>query len=324
MENTYVGLLQLPRGIICKNEVLGKLCRTNIGGVKVGVHLPVFVEGENKHRILRSAPAGIQYEIDWGYENQLNKTSIIKATNVLFCGTAEQAAIVYSSFPKWLNRFKALVKMHVYDFYRDSICQAIQRGEDGIADKETGLLLNQLYDGKWKYVHNPDNTILALLDSNMENEGFSLDELSRVIFHSGEEKPFSESHYFLSEACGAYQRQDNRGCVIFAGIALEYGIINRVKKYCKDHGQIFSPLGTLGNKFQKLKDLGIEIPIVDYKTRIVNYRNDVVHKGIAVSDSEAKKFWMDCSLLIQAYDNNLYYNDSDEKQNNDSISYDHL
>ena len=315
MVNTYVGLIQLPRGIVCKNEVLGKLLRTNIGGVIVGLQMPVIAEGEeNKHGILKAAPAGIQYDIDWGYGIRFPyKTSLIKAVSVLFKGTAEQAALIYTAFPEWLDRFMAIVKMHIYDFYRESTSQGIQIGEDGIYDKKTGLLLNRLDEGRWKYVQNPDNIISATIDPNMDNDGFSQNELSQIAIKAGEAKPFSESHYFLSEACGAYQRWDNRSCVIFAGIALEYGIISRVKKYCNDHNQPFVHLGTLGNKFQKLKDLGINIPINDYKTRIVNYRNDVAHKGIAVTDVEAKRFWEDCFLLIQTYDNELFITDTEEE-----------
>ena len=281
----------------------------------MGLQMPVIAEGEeNKHGILKSGPAGIQYNIDWGRGIRFpNKTSLVKAASILFRGTAEQAALIYTAFPDWLDRFMTIVKMHIYDLYREPTSQEIQIGEDGKYDKKTGLLLNRLDEGKLIYVRNPDNIITVSIDPNMDNEGFSLNELSQIAIDSGKAKPFSESHYFLSEACGAYQRRDNRGCVIFAGIALEYGIISRVKKYCNEHNQPFMLLGTLGQKLSKLKDLGIDVPISDYKSRIVNYRNDVAHKGIKVPDAEAIRFWKDCSFLIQSFDNELFANDTEEE-----------
>ena len=94
---------------------------------------------------------------------------------------------------------------------------------------------------------------------------------------------------------------------MFSGLALEYSIIARVKKYCKDCNMSFSPLGMLGKKFKKLKELKIEIPISDYQHRIVDFRNDVVHKGISVTDLEAVQFWKDCSLLVHSFDDNMYF-----------------
>ena len=315
MENTYVGLLQLPRGIVCKNEILGKLFPSSINGVTVGIQMPVIDEREdNTHGILRAAPAGIQYNIDWGYGiRHPNKTSLVKATNILFMGTQEQADSIYISFPKWLDRFMTLTKMYSYDLYKESISKGMQMGDDGICDKNTGLLLNQLYDGKWKYVKNPDNCITAKIDPNIANEGFSVNELSRIIATAGNQKSFSLAYYFLSEACGAYQRGDNRACVVFAGTALEYGIIHRVKKYCREHSIPFNRLGPLGNKFKKLGELGIEIPLKDYQCTIVDLRNDVVHKGKNVTDVEAREFWDNCSYLIKSFDNDILSDENDEE-----------
>lgn len=315
MENTYVGLLQLPRGIVCKNDTLGKLFPTSINGVTVGIQMPVIAEMEdNAYGILRAAPAGIQYDIDWGYGIRFpNKTSLIKATSILFKGTQEQANSIYLNFHKWLDRFLMLIKMYPYDFYKETISEEIQISDNGIHDKKTGLLLNQLCDGKWKYVRNPDNCIMAKIDKNIDNEGFSSNELSRILNTAGNKETFSLTYCFLSEACGAYQRGDNRGCVVFAGTALEYGIIHRVKKYCREHNISFIRLGTLGNKFRELEKLGIEIPIGEYRSKIVNFRNDVVHRGKNVTDVEAKRFWDNCSYLIKAFDNDILSDEDDEE-----------
>lgn len=309
MESTYAGLIQLPRGIVCKNEVLSKTFRTSFGGLVAGIQMPMIVEGtENKHGLLKSSTPGLEYDIDWGFGIRFpDKTSFVKAATIIFKGTEEDADSVYRAFPGWLSRLEAMIKMYSYDLFREPITQKLQMGADGKPDKYTGLSLNRISEGKWEDVYNPDRTITVKFDPNYDNDGFSSKELSEIIRNAGESAPFSQSHYFLSEACRAYQRGDNRGCVVFSGLALEYSIIARVKKYCKDCNMSFSPLGMLGKKFKKLKELKIEIPISDYQHRIVDFRNDVVHKGISVTDLEAVQFWKDCSLLVHSFDDNMYF-----------------
>ena len=314
MESTYAGLIIFPRGIICKNEVLGKTFRTTIGEQLVGIQMPKVADGANNiHGKLESSTPGFNYDIDWGYDIRIpNKTNYVKAATLIFKGTEHDADAIYSAFPYWLDRVTTLVKMYPYDLFKEPKSQQLQMGDDGKPDKYTGLLLNQLTEDKWKYVSNPDNTIQVKLDPNYDNEGFSSIELSDVFINAGMQKPFSQSYYFLSEASGAYRREDNRACVIFASLALEYGIIVRVKDYCKENGIAFTPLGMLGKKFKKLKELGIEIPITDYQSRIIDFRNDVVHKGANVTDAEAVDFWRNCASLIYTYNSNWVLTEDDE------------
>ncbi len=318
MESIYAGLIQLPRGIVCKNEVLNKTFKTTFGGFTVGIQTPTITEDrENTWGRLKSSTPGYGYDVDWGHGIRIpNGTSFIKAVTLVFKGTQDNASSVYRAFPNWRNRLVTMFRMYSYDLFREPTTQGFQIGDDGICDKYTGLLLDRLFENKWEYVRNMDNITTVKLDPNYDNEGFSAKELTDIFMAAGKSTPFSQSHYFLSEACGAYQREDNRGCVIFASLGLEYGIIGKVKRHCEENNLTYSPLGTLGIKFNRLRELNIDIPITDYKQRIVTYRNDVVHKGIAVTDSDAIRFWKDCLYLIQTFDDYMF----SESENADSKS----
>lgn len=123
--------------------------------------------------------------------------------------------------------------------------------------------------------------------------------------YAGSSLPISQGVFLLSEAVIAYQRGDNISCVVLASAALENSIVERVKKHCKENYLHFTWLGTLGKKFKKLNEYGISIPIPDYKKRIVDFRNNVVHQALCVSDNDARRFWKDCHLLMREFNNSM-------------------
>lgn len=91
--------------------------------------------------------------------------------------------------------------------------------------------------------------------------------------------------------------------MVLASTALEDSIVEIIKKHCKENHLHFTRLGPLGKKFKKLNEYGISIPIADYKMRIVDFRNNVVHQGSSVSGNDARGFWKDCQLLMRGFGN---------------------
>ena len=53
--------------------------------------------------------------------------------------------------------------------------------------------------------------------------------------------------------------------------------------------------------FLLLAEYGISIPVADYESQIVEFRNNVVHHAYKVSDCDARRFWKDCQLIIKEY-----------------------
>lgn len=144
MQTIMAGLLQFPRGIICKNEVLGRTYKTTIGGGVVGVQMPVAANKEDKNGVLKSSTPGFEFNIDWGYGIRVpDKTSLIKAATIISKGAEECAVSIYKSFPDWLDRFRTIIRMYPYDLYKEPICQPLQRGEEGV-DKFSGITLYRL------------------------------------------------------------------------------------------------------------------------------------------------------------------------------------
>ena len=61
--------------------------------------------------------------------------------------------------------------------------------------------------------------------------------------------------------------------------------------------------------FDKLKQYNISIPVVNYKTDIINLRNSVVHKGIDVSERETRDYLIKCRTIIDEYEPSIIGND---------------
>ena len=58
-----------------------------------------------------------------------------------------------------------------------------------------------------------------------------------------------------------------------------------------------------------LKQFNISIPVVDYKTDIINLRNSVVHKGIDVGEKETRDYLAKCRTIIDEYEPSIIGND---------------
>ena len=119
--------------------------------------------------------------------------------------------------------------------------------------------------------------------------------------YAGSHQPISKGYFLLSEAFLAYQRGDNISSVILSSIALEDGLVERIKNYREKHNIKLTKTGPLGKKFKILAEYGINIPVSDYESQIVDFRNNVVHHANKVSDYDARRFWKDCQLIMREY-----------------------
>lgn len=288
MKYTYMGLIEFPTEFLVNGEVIGQNYITQIGNTTVLTKMPVIDKSkEGPLEVLRSPFPGFDFDINWGYVvNSKTKVSFVKAAAVLFQGEEKQAQLVYSDYTKWLYRFMMLARAMSHDLVKESNAEPIQVDEDGKADKYTGIYLYRLIETEKTYEYYSDNVIVAHLDDSLiNNTGISDSELKDIMKHAGSTQPISQGIFWLSEAAIAYLRGDNTSCVILSSMALEDSILERVKKYRKENNIKFTHLGALGKKFKILTEYGINIPIADYKTRIVDFRNSVVHQATRNSGS---------------------------------------
>lgn len=153
------------------------------------------------------------------------------------------------------------------------------------------------------YECNADKVITAYLDDSLiYNTGISDLEMKDIMKYAGSTHAISQGFFLLSEAAIAYQRGDNTSCVILSSMALEEGILERINKHRKENNIKATKTGPLGKKFKILSEYGIDIPIADYKSRIVEFRNDVIHLASKVTESDARQFWKDCQLIMKEYE----------------------
>lgn len=133
----------------------------------------------------------------------------------------------------------------------------------------------------------------------------------RLLFeNAGSQKEIILPYELLIVAYRAVIRHDFRSAIIIAATALEKAILNRIQRYYTDN-----QLNTfetdkrqhkmLGKEFGWLNDLGIEIPVQDYQTEILDVRNPTAHEGRTQNYNSTARYLDNCKLIIQAYSPNV-------------------
>jgi len=304
MNLVYMGLIEFPQEFVINGEVLGKEYVTQIGDTNVLIRMPVLdSDSGRKLEILKSPIQSFEFNIDWGYVvHTKTKDSFVKAAVLIFKGDENSAQALYTAFPNWLYRFMTIVRASSHDLTKEYVVESLQHDSDGKTDKYTGLLLYRLVGSKMTYECNADKVITAYLgDSLIYNTGISDLEMKDIMKYAGSTHAISQGFFLLSEAAIAYQRGDNTSCVILSSMALEEGILERINKHRKENNIKATKTGPLGKKFKILSEYGIDIPIEDYKSRIVEFRNDVIHLANKVTESDARRYWKDCQLIMKEY-----------------------
>lgn len=305
MSLLYLGRIEFPHEFIITRDLLGKDYITQIGNVSVVVQMPIAeVSKEGLHVDLKSPYEWFEFDVGWGYVvHTVPKDSFVKAALLMFRGDEECAQNVYAAFPDWLYRFMIFARALSHELTKESVTESLQHGSDGIVDKYTGLLLYKLVDSKKLYERNKDNVIVGHSDESLiNNTGISDSEMKEIMKYAGSHQPISKGYFLLSEAFLAYQRGDNISSVILSSIALEDGLVERIKNYREKHNIKLTKTGPLGKKFKLLAEYGINIPVSDYESQIVEFRNNVVHHANKVSDYDARRFWKECQLIMREYD----------------------
>ena len=185
-------------------------------------------------------------------------------------------------------------------------------GENGFINPDTGIELYRVnYEsslGKYDLVQDCFSTISINVEIIDDKCAIAKDEMIKLFDNASSNEQINQSYTLMLAAYHACDNEDYRSPIILAGTAMEIAIVDRIKRYCNeesiDTNTIF-PIGELGKKFRKLKELKIPIPIENYQNDLLDIRNNVVHKGILYDKNEVHKYLDNARIVIDAYETSI-------------------
>ncbi len=306
------GIISFKKGILCKQEVLGKSYQGKISNIDVNISFP-FVsiknDGDSMNLVGMGNPLKAPHNgknlkhgdepVFWGYPmsfptmNSFVKCVLIEAQ---LCEN-QQPQELYDHIGQWQHSVvtycELLSKQH---FERKNILLNDSNVLELISEK--GYIQN-----------NAPQRISGTIHSSSEFVS-ELQIREAINFASSNKELFLEYQMLLS-AYESTKHNHNRQAIIDACSATEIVLIKVIQDFCNKKGIdseiLISKYRSLGERFDLVKKLDNSFPNIDYKNDIVKYRNDVAHnRNVYPSNGQTDTLISAVEQLLAHYHKNYY------------------
>ncbi len=236
--------------------------------------------------------------------SMVNRVIVDFSINEIDAGTEVQT--VYNYIDGWFNRF--------YDIYEIIAMIPAKKKEpktppiiQGYGFRNAGLLLYAVdpKTRKLNVIHNSnDNGAHITLD--IPTGRLKYDELEKIINLTNIQKDLTFDYRYFLEGFRAFHEGDYKKAITVCSPALEAALLNGIKSFAISKNiyfldKLLKKYRMLGGYFALAKDIDMELPTQDYKTALLDLRNDVVHNGYAPSKEEADKYLKDVRLYLDTF-----------------------
>lgn len=331
-----LGDYELKHPLDCDSDIMGKEFNIYLGNV-VGKILfpklsPVFINAQTTGELKTESHAipgpicpinGMKYgnEQDffgctkWGQTMSFPKgNSLVNRVMVEFFpienNLETDSQTIYNHIDSWFERF--------YDIYEIISMRPAKRKEvktpalvQGYGFRNAGLILYAVdpTTGKLKSIHN-DNDEGAHITLDLLSGSLKYDELEKIINLTNEQKNLTFDFRYFLEGLRAFFEEDYKKVITVCSPALEAAILNGIKKFAviKDIyflDKLLKKYRMLGGYFALAKDIDMELPTQDYKSALLDLRNNVVHNGYAPTKEETEKYLKDVRLYLDTFSNGI-------------------
>lgn len=290
------GLITLSESILCKSEVLGQILNTTIADVEVSVHfpqLPVFEKKDSQQRIINPLlPPEIakawkrgNIPLSWGYPQNYptGNSSVDLLAITINCDEHEiekKAILLYSGINAWVKSF--------VDYLVISTKQKTVRNKN--KENNTYASLEFLELG------NMEGSIIKKLYGFIpRDDSFaSMNQIVQALRFADSGKELHTEYQMLLSAYKARRDCLNRQAIIDACSAVDLCLVKNITRLIKglkmDPEFFLDKYGSLGNRFDLIKQLDRSFPNDDQQQLIVKPRNDVAHnREVHPSDDTTDK-----------------------------------
>lgn len=280
-----IGLLSIPKGLLCKKDVLGKTFYGSVSNIDIAIMFPKlanktvedtmnYVGLENQliaPEIGRNLKRG-EDNIFWGYSMSYpDMNSFIENVMIEFECTEENysdnSQAIYKKIYDWIYSFKKYIQLVTK--------QQLSRKT---THPNNNHCVELLFEGKYIQDQRPQ-MLQGTIYSN--NVFASQDQIKQALAFASSEKELLLEYQMLLSAYTARKNNKNRQSVIDACSAIEICLINWIENYCKNKEitptVLTEKYRSLGDRFKLVKKLDEDFPDFDFNNKIVAVRNNVAH-----------------------------------------------
>lgn len=290
------GIINFKEGIRLKKTCLNRSYDIIVGSVKGKLKTPKLPLNFNKvssdewnSQLLEEPPSDIKYRynIEWGRTVSFpSGDSIVKYVKIEFKipeakKVNETGEKINSDLPDWITRFK------------ENLAALGHNPKLPSTIVEQGEYIN--FELAYKENDKLDRISPKGLSGNITvilREAISLSVFKKCISITNEGKSPITEYSLLRDAQYALSEKNYRKSILDSATALEVCLANqlirKLKIKEKIHKEILSNYNSISKKRKLLKTLGTKLLNHNYKNKVEDLRNRVIHAGITPSEKETR------------------------------------
>lgn len=318
---THMGIIEFDNPLYCQGEVLGKAFLTTIDDVLLVFEFPRYTKPSDSSKIEKlDSPKSVShhnFKYNWGEIHMTPSNNSAVNALAFYLKLPNKTEIEPFSFLEdYKNKIQNIFFLESRYITSKQEVGSMKRKITGGAHYYDGIILFKDIPEGLLEMHNPHGITIKIdsIDIVPKEAFLSIDKIQNAFDTASLKSEISKTYYLYIIACKLFFQNDYRSAVVLAGSALENCILNKTVSFCQQNQiELKIPIGELGKKFSKLKELKIKIPIENYKEKILNVRNDVVHKGKAIERMDCHSFLSNCRIIIDEYEPNYLNIDVEQK-----------
>ncbi|MBD3653362.1 hypothetical protein [Kangiella sp.] len=284
-----LGVLEFTESLYCAADSLGKTTSISFAGIKGKLTLPSLPEfGENEAHPLNKPLLGPEPARTWKRGDELlywgkpvsypEVTASVELALLEFSLELDNydasTQKIYNSSGEWLRIFEDYVKLITKQGTRNIVFSN---------DMPGNLELIFCEGAKFEPVSNNSSTYISV-EMSSDDMSLHFDQYENAAKLASQFLQPGLQYRMLLESYGARKREDYRKAIIEAASALEVCLTMRIKEEFNAQGisfgeKLLQKFRMLGGRFELASLLGINLPDKDYKSLILNPRNNVIHRA---------------------------------------------
>lgn len=306
------GVITLTKGLLCKQEVLGKSYRSKISNIDVTITFPSPSSRENSDSInlvgmsnqLKAPANGENFKrcdepIFWGYHMRFpDMDSFVKSIFIeAQLNESQTPQGLYDNITYWENALMSYCELCSKQHFERK--NTLQNGsnilelisEHGYVQNNAPFQINGIFHSSSQFV--------------------SEQQIAEAIKFASSNTELLLEYQMLLSAYKSKKQNHNRQAIIDACSAAEIVLIKVIQGFCTTKGIdseiLISKYRSLGERFDLVKKLDNKFPNIDYKKDIVKYRNDVAHnRNVYPSNEQTDTLISAIEQLLAHYHKNYY------------------
>jgi hypothetical protein len=304
--NRLFSVAHISPPMVCSNLVLAQKYPLSIKGISGCIELPKPATNESRReggRLLLEAPESYSKpeqdkEVRWGYAAYLKSHQCgIEHAYIYFDvprnEQRKQANEIHQGLPEWRNNFVGYVGLLTkHALYEDVVIQNYEQlAAQLFTFSDTGEKIRP-------HDQTPLNILFVVGNPDVAVTPSILAHASAIA-----SDPMPSEYRLQLAAYDAFGRRNYRQAIVETAAAAEICLTSAIAQKFQQDGvsygtKLLERFRMLSGRFELARILQLQLPALDFKTLLVEPRNDVMHKGATADNAIAKKAIDSCDQLL--------------------------